>query len=262
MSKVIRNGISRGRLEILQFLRQGESVFFTFMFPVLLLVIFSSALKQKLPDNVSFSRYFAAGMIATGLVNSGFQNLAIIIPLERDFGTLKRLRGTPLSPISYFIGKVIMVLFSMTVQVILLLLAGGIFYHVPLPASFSLWIRFIWLLLLGTSTATLLGIAFARVPKSGRSASVMVTPIVIILQFFSGVFFIFTSLPKWMQDVADLFPLRWLTLAMRSIFLPDNFKYAEGAGGWQLGKSYLIVGAWFIAGLIIAIFTFKWSEED
>ena len=79
-------GIARGGLEIRQFMRQRESVVFTMAFPIILLAIFGSVFKDTIAPGVTFSQYFVAGMIASGLVNTGFQALAITIPLERDFG--------------------------------------------------------------------------------------------------------------------------------------------------------------------------------
>ena len=106
-------GIARGGLEVKQFMRQRESVVFTIAFPIMLLAIFGSVFTNELTDGVTFSQYFVAGMIASGLVNTGFQQLAIMIPVERDFGTLKRLRGTPMPASSYFIGKSIVVFVTM-----------------------------------------------------------------------------------------------------------------------------------------------------
>jgi len=120
-------GIRRGGLEIRQFARQRESVVFTLLFPVILLIIFGSVFKDTIAPGVTFSQYFVAGMIASGLVNTGFQALAITIPLERDFGALKRLRGTPMPASSYFIGKVILVSVSMVIQIFMLLGFGLIF---------------------------------------------------------------------------------------------------------------------------------------
>ena len=88
-------GIQRGGLEIKQFMRQRESVVFTMLFPLILLAIFGSVFSDSIAEGVTFSQYFVAGMVASGLVNTGFQQLAIMIPVERDFGTLKRLGGTP-----------------------------------------------------------------------------------------------------------------------------------------------------------------------
>jgi ABC-2 type transport system permease protein len=143
----------------------------------------------------------------------------------------------------------------------LLLGAGAAFFGLELPTSSSKWLAFTWLIILGSACSTVLGIAFSVVPKSGRGASAIVSPIVIILQFFSGVFFVFTQLPSWMQHFAALFPLKWLTQGMRSVFLPDSFATQEVAKNWEIEKTAIILLAWLIVGLIISIKSFKWSEE-
>jgi len=259
--RTIKLGFLRGGLEIKEFLRQRESVVFTLAFPVILLFIFGSVFKNKIAPGVTFSQYFVAGMVASGLVNTGFQQLAISIPMSRDLGTLKRLRGTPLSPISYFIGKAIVVTAAMLFQVTLLLGFGALSFGLHLPTSAALWLRFIWLIVLGSACSTVLGIAFSSIPKSGRGASATVSPIVIILQFISGVFFVFSDLPKWMQDIAAIFPLKWLTQGMRSVFLPDSFALKEPGHSWEIGKIALILVIWLIIGTVLSIRSFKWSKE-
>ena len=259
--RTIKLGLLRGGLEIKEFLRQRESVVFTLAFPVILLFIFGSVFKNKIAPGVTFSQYFVAGMVASGLVNTGFQQLAISIPMSRDLGTLKRLRGTPLSPISYFIGKAIVVTAAMLFQVTLLLGFGVLSFGLHLPTSAALWLRFIWLIVLGSACSTVLGIAFSSIPKSGRGASATVSPIVIILQFISGVFFVFSDLPKWMQDIAAVFPLKWLTQGMRSVFLPDSFALKEPGHSWEIGKIALILVIWLIIGTVLSVRSFKWSKE-
>ena len=261
MLKILRVGFLRGGLEIKQFMRQRESVVFTLLFPVLLLFIFGSVFKGDVAPGVTFSQYFLSGMIASGLVNTGFQQLAIMIPIERDFGTLKRLRGTPISPISYFIGKMIMVFTTMVVQIAALLLFGVLLFGLNLPTTVDKWLKFTWLVLLGSICSAILGIAFSAVPKNGRGASAVVSPIVIILQFFSGVFFVFSTLPKWMQDFAALFPLKWLTQGMRSVFLPDGFASQEVAHSWETSRTAVVLIIWLIVGILISLRTFKWSEK-
>ena len=257
----INLGLRRGALEIKQFTRQRESVVFTLLFPLILLAIFGSVFKDTIAPGVTFSQYFVAGMVASGLVNSGFQQLAITIPMERDYGSLKRLRGTPMPVASYFIGKSLLVFVSMIIQVILLLAGGYLFFGLNMPTDISKWLTFTWLIILGTASSTVLGIAFSVVPKSGRGASAVVSPVVIILQFFSGVFFIFTQLPIWMQQVAAIFPLKWLTQGMRSVFLPDSFAANEVAKSWETGRTFLILVLWLVVGFFLTLRTFKWSRE-
>ena len=254
-------GIRRGGLEIKQFARQRESVVFTLLFPVILLAIFGSVFKDTIAPGVTFSQYFVAGMIASGLVNTGFQALAITIPMERDVGGLKRLRGTPMPASSYFIGKAILIAVSMVIQIALLFGFGLLFFGVEMPTEPSKWLTFAWLVLLGSACSTALGIAFSIVPKSGRGASAVVSPIVIILQFFSGVFFVFTQLPAWMQQLAAIFPLKWLTQGMRSVFLPDSFAAQEVAKSWENGKTFLILSLWLVVGVVFAVRKFKWDRD-
>ena len=254
-------GIRRGKLEIIQFARQRESVVFTLLFPVILLAIFGSVFKDTIAPGVTFSQYFVAGMIASGLVNTGFQALAITIPMERDVGGLKRLRGTPMPASSYFIGKAILIAVSMIIQIALLFGFGLLFFGVEMPTEPSKWLVFIWLVLLGSACSTALGIAFSIVPKSGRGASAVVSPIVIILQFFSGVFFVFTQLPTWMQQLAAIFPLKWLTQGMRSVFLPDSFASQEVAKSWETWRTFAILLAWLCIGVFFSIRKFRWDRD-
>ena len=254
-------GIRRGGLEIRQFARQRESVVFTLLFPVILLAIFGSVFQDTIAPGVTFSQYFVAGMIASGLVNTGFQALAITIPMERELGALKRLRGTPMPASSYFIGKAILIFVSMVIQILLLLGFGIAFFGLEMPTEASKWLTFTWLVLLGSACSTALGIAFSIVPKSGRGASAVVSPIVIILQFFSGVFFVFTQLPTWMQQVAAIFPLKWLTQGMRSVFLPESFASQEVAKSWELQTTFLVLVLWLIIGIFFSVRKFKWDRD-
>src|SRR3954451_5552359 len=98
-------GLARAHIEVLQFFRDRQALVFIFSFPLLLLFIFGSIFSGEVAAGVDFKQYFVAGMIASGVMATGFQNLAIAIPVERDDGTLKRLAGTPMPKASYFLGK-------------------------------------------------------------------------------------------------------------------------------------------------------------
>jgi len=104
-------------------------------------------------------------------------------------------------------------------------------------------------------------VAFSSVARTGRSAPAMVTPVALVLQFTSGVFFVFTQLPTWMQQIAAVFPLKWMTQGMRSVFLPDSFAAEEPAGSWELGRVALILAVWCVAGLVLCLLTFRWTTR-
>jgi len=255
-------GRARVGLELRSFLRDREAAFFTMILPVLLLVVFGSAFSGDVGAGVSFSQYFLAGMVASGIVYTAFQNLAIAIPQERDDGTLKRLQGTPMPKAAYFAGKVGLVLVIYAVQVATLLALGVLLFDVSLPRDSGAWWTFTWVSALGLVACTLLGIAFSSVPRSGRGAAALVSPVVLVLQFTSGVFFQWNELPAWMQQFAAVFPLKWLSQGMRSVFLPDTFQRQELTGSWELGRTALVLGVWTVAALVLAMRTFRWRRRD
>ena len=55
----------------------------------------------------------------------------------------------------------------------------------------------------------------------------------------------------WVQVVAQIFPLYWLGLGMRSAFLPDSAAALEIAGSWRTGWTALVLSAWAVAGWIV-----------
>lgn len=116
--------------------------------------------------------------------------------------------------------------------------------------------------MLGTAGGAILGIAYSSVPRSAKSASAVVVGPLLVLQFISGVFFVFADLPSWLQNVASVFPLKWLAQGMRSVFLPDRFETLEVSASWQHGPTALILSLWLVAGLVICVRTFRWQRRD
>jgi len=252
--------LARSRVEIVEFFRQKEALVFTLLFPSMLLLIFGAVLNFEIAPGLDFVQYFMAGMVASGVLASGFQNLAITVAIERTEGRLKRLSGTPMPKSAYFVGKMVQVVVVGVATIALLLLVGVVVYGVDLPATAARWATFAWVTLLGLAACSLLGIAFSSAIKNGKSAPAIVTPIALLLQFTSGVFFVFTDLPAWMQNFAAIFPLKWLTQGMRASFLPE-FAAQEGAGSFELGKVALVLGAWTIVGMVLCVLVFRWRDR-
>ncbi len=264
---VARLAAARTVVELRAFFRERDAVVFVFAYPVLMLAIFATVFgsdEELVPGSgVHFPQYFLPGMVATGVLLSSFQNLAVSIAAERDDGTLKRLRATPLPSSAYFLGKTGQVLVSSAAQTALLLAVAALVFDVPLPTDAGRWWTFAWVFVLGTASGSVLGVAYSSLPRSGRSASAVVTPVVLVLQFVSGVFFRFDQLPGWMQQVASVFPLKWMAQGMRSVFLPDEAAVAlEPSGTWQHGATAAVLAAWLVVGLVVGVRTFRWRRRD
>jgi len=211
---------------------------------------------------ITVGAYYLPGMLAAGMLLSGVQNLAVDIAGEKSDGTLKRLGGTPLSPLSYFMGKIGEVLVTATIQAALLILVARFALGIDLPTEPGKWLTFAWVFLFGVITCAFLGIALSALPRSGKSATAVVIPIVLILQFISGVYLQFYVLPEWMQNVAGLFPLKWMAQGMRGVFLPESFAALEQSGTWDFPLVALNLGIWLAVGLVLSRVTFRWIRKD
>lgn len=254
-------GRHQGVLELRQFFRQREQVVFTFAFPIVFLFLFASIFSDDVAGaGITASQLYVAAMIAAGIMSTSFQSLGISIAIERDEKVLRRLRGTPMPPAAYFLGKIWLVLVTGLLETALLLIVGVSLFDVDLPTRAGDWLTFGWIFVLGLTGCALLGIAISSVPKSGRSASSVVILPFLVLQFISGVYIAIDTIPDWMLTIGALFPLKWMCQGFRGVFLPDSARVLEQAGSWEYGKIALVLGAWCVGGLVLCLLTFRWKN--
>lgn len=260
-SPLWRATVALTKVELRNFFRNKMQLTFVLLFPILLLVVFASLFGGDLTvhgETVPTKQLMMAGIIAAGVMSTGFQGVAIDIVLERDKGMIRRLATAPMPRAAYFIAKILRVLATTFVEVVILLLISVVAFNLPLPDTGARWLTFCWVILLGTFACTLMGMAWAGVIPSGAAATPMTTPIFMVLQFISGVFLPLSDTPKWMVGVAEVFPLKWMAQGLRSVFLPDVMKYGEPRNSWELGTAAIVMAAWVIFGTLVTWRTFKW----
>jgi ABC-2 type transport system permease protein len=256
-------GLARGAIELRQFFRTKEQAVFTFLFPALILAVLGSVFQREFEDTgVTSSHVLAAGMVGAGIIATSFLSLSISVALDREDGTLLRLRGTPMPVVSYFIGKIILVFVASVAEAMLVLAVAVALFDLPLPTSVGKWATFAWVFVLAVISCSLIGIATASLAKSAQSAAAVANLPYIGLQFISGVYVNpITMLPAGMVTVASFFPVKWVSQGFRSVFLPDSMVRYEMAGSWELGKTALVLGAWCVVGLVLCLITFRWSNK-
>jgi len=256
-------GLDRTAVELKMYSREKEAVFFSFLFPIVMLTLFSVIFGDAMEAGgspMSAAQYFLPGMISAGILLTSFQTMAMSVAAERDDGTLKRLRSTPMPPVSYFLGKVGLVATTALAQQVLLLAVARFAFGVDLPDSASRWLTFLWVFVLGAFAGTVLGIAYSSLATARTIGAVVVAPM-LILQFISGVYFAFTDIPGWLQQVASVFPLKWIAQGMRSVFFPDALASMEMGGVWEHGRTATVLGVWAVAGLVLCVLTFRWFKR-
>ncbi len=256
-------GLSRVVPELKMFYRRPEQLVLTFSLPALICILLGSIFSTKLPDTrVSTGSVIAASMLAYGILSTSFINLGISIAADRDTGALKRLRGTPTTALSYFIGKIFLVAIVSLAEAAILLTVGLLFFDLRLPATVFEWFTFAWVFLLGVVSCSLLGIFISNLASNAVAAAVVTNGPAVGLQFVSGTYVPLIVLPTWMLIVGSVFPVKWMAQGFRSVLLPSNLAAFEPAGTWEHWHSFLVLSAWAVGGLAACLAVFRWSDRD
>ena len=143
-----------------------------------------------------------------------------------------------------------------------MILMAHFVFGASLPGDTGTWLTLISIFYLGLIATSILGVAVSALPRSAKSATSVILPPILILQFISGVFLSFSQLPEFLQNFASVFPVKWIAQGFRSVFYPDALKVAEMGGEWNLDQIALVLGAWAIVGLFVTLLTFRWVRKS
>ena len=239
------------------FWRNPASAFFTFVFPLLFLVIFTTLLGNGEAriggDVIKISTYYVAAQGAFGLISACFTNIALSIVFARDKGVLKRMRGTPLPPWAFLTARVVHSTLIALILVAITVVFGAVFYDASVPTGAALG-QFVATLLVGAACFSALGLAVSGLVPNADAGPPIVNAIILPLLFLSGVFIPFDdTTPSWVEVVGNIFPVRHLVDAMRDSYLglTDSFAWSD------LG----VMAIWAVVGVAVASRTFRWEPS-
>lgn len=254
--------LARSKVELKSFFRSWQSMVFTMALPVLTMLAFSAVFDSKVPGtDVDYRLLFIAGIIATGVMSTSFQSLAISVALDREQGLIRRMASSPMPRAAYFVGIMVKAVVTTILEVIILMALAVWLYKLPLPGDAGRWMALGWVVLLGVASCSLAGIAYTALIPNARSAAAIATPPFMILQFISGVFFPLLMIPAFLRYIAYAFPLLWMAKGLRYVFLPDELSSAEPGGVWALGTVALVLMIWTAGGAILAALVFRWRGQ-
>jgi ABC-2 type transport system permease protein len=246
------------RYDLLAFARNGQARFFTLALPVAFLLIFASVFRDKtvpVPGGlIHTSVYYVPAIIALGIIQAAVSNLAISVTTQRETGILKRRRATPVSASALITSRALTAVTVSVVMTGVLAAIGWFAYGAYLPAGHAA--ALVVTVLVGAASFAALGFALTTVIRSAESAQPVIAAITLPLYFISGIFLAATLLPQWLLNVAGVFPVRPFEQALLAAYNP----YSSGTG--FAGHDLLIVAAWGIAGLLVAIRRFRWTPQS
>ena len=238
------------------FWRNPASVFFTVLFPVVLLLIFATIFGDQ-PieslDGLTTERYYVPAIVSLAVISATFTSLGMNVTIAREAGLLKRGRGTPQPAWVFIAGRVGNSIVVSVLMVVIVTAIGAVLYGAPVPWSTLPLVGLT--LVIGAASFSTLGLAVTALIPSREAAPAIVNLITLPLFFLSGIFIPENEIPEGVLAVSSLFPVREFFQAFLASFDPS----ADGAGfPWV---SLLAVAAWGLVGLVLAIRFFRWEPR-
>jgi ABC-2 type transport system permease protein len=248
---VLKGLLKLSWIETKVFLREPMGVIGSLVLPVLLFVFVGRAMRftprgapipvARLPFNITI---LTAILIALGAV----QSLVAIMAIYREGGILKRLRATPLSPITILGSHVVVKLGFTLMALLLMILAGRRVLPGVMPVNAA---SFVAAVLLGTTSVLSLGFVMASLVRSARFAQALGAALTYVMLALSGVFFSVDRLPRWLQLVAYALPTTHAVTLMRAIW-----------GGAAWGTQLATLGALALIFALCIGFSARWFRWE
>ncbi len=253
MRNALRAGFQRGGIELRHLLRNGKEMA-SHLSNVVVALLVAGFVGDDVPGTrTPMAHLLLAGFAAYLLFQVGMINLPQILVTEREEGTLLRLRATPGGIPAYLVAKCLLVVALAVGTLVLLLAAGALLVDGPLPHGPGDWLTLAWVTTLGLLAVVPLGAAVGAVLPNPREALALIMLPTMGLLFISGTMIPITSMSVPVQQVAAVFPLKWMAQGLRSALLPDTARTAEVAGSWELPMVALVLTAWAVLGFLLAV---------
>jgi ABC-2 type transport system permease protein len=248
----VRLGLRRGWTEFVLGLRSSQDQWF-YLFTAGLAVGYLYLRRDTVVDDSGLLLpsvalpSILAGLIVFGLVIGPAYSLA----MEKEDGTLLRAKAVPNGLIGYFAGQLVLHSASLLPQAVAVLVPSFLLFD-GLMAHPSGWFTIAWVVVLGLLATLPIGMAVGALVPSVQKVGMWGMLPVMVLAGISGIFYPIQALWGWVQVVAQLFPMYWMGLGMRSAFLPDSYVGAEIGASWRTWETVAVLGAWAVVGALVA----------
>jgi ABC-2 type transport system permease protein len=251
VSTAVRSGFARGGIELKQTLTNATDMW-AYLFPSFLLLVAIFFMRDAHVPGTTFSLGASTlpSSFGMSLAFAGLITVAQQLVVEREDGTLLRAKATPNGMSGYLVGKVVTVS-GMALIGFLIQLIPGLFLVKGLAIDGGGVLTLLWLVPLGLIATMPIGAAIGSVIESSRSMGLVMLPMVALISI-SGIFYPISAVPGWLQGVGQVFPLYWLGLGVRSVFLPDSLASVELTHTWRHLETFGVLGLWAVAGLLLA----------
>lgn len=248
----VRLGLQRGWTEFGQSVRSPQDqAFYVFMGVATLAYLWFNREDQVEGTSLLYPTVALPSILAALVAFNVVMGPASALVMEREDGTLLRYRSLPHGMQGYVTGQVLHHSLGLLPTLVVILVPSALLFDGVVPGGVAGWLTAVWVLLLGMAATMPLGMVLGAVLPSVQKLSSWGMVPALLLTAISGIFFPVQALWGWLQVAAQVFPVYWLGLGMRSAFLPDGAAAVELTGSWRTGHVALVLTAWAVVGLLV-----------
>lgn len=249
----VRVGLNRGWIEFKQSVKSPQDQgFYLFMGGGALLYLFLS--RNSVVEGTSLLRptvvlpSLLGALIAFGVVVGPAYSLA----MEREDGTLLRAKAAPNGVVGYVAGQILYQSLGLLPMMAVILIPSFFLFEGLMGGGASGWWTMVWVTVLGLLAALPIGIVVGSLVKSAQKVGTWGMTPIMGLAGISGIFYPVQALWDWLQVVAQIFPMYWIALGMRSAFLPSEAATFEIGGSWRTLETVGVLATWAVLGFLVA----------
>ncbi|MDG4858931.1 ABC transporter permease [Streptomyces sp. T-3] len=247
----LRAGCSRGLIELRQSFTNGTELWGHFFWPVLMLVVTYFLRDTSFGDSGLKLGTLVLPSILGMNASMAMVTMSQLLTAEREDGTLLRAKATPNGMTGYLTGKIIVVSGGLVADLAIFLIPGLFLVPGLVVGSVGAWLTLLWVLALGLVATLPIGAVLGSVFTSARGQGLLTLPILALIAI-SGVFYPIAAMPALAQGLAQVFPIYWMALGMRSALLPDAAASVEIGESWRHLETIGVLSAWAVLGLLLA----------
>ncbi|WP_222192626.1 ABC transporter permease [Modestobacter italicus] len=251
--QAVRQGLRRGWTEFVQSLRSPQDQgFYLFTGVVTLGVLWINRDNEVGTTGLAYPTFALPSVLAALLVFGVVIGPAYSLAMEREDGTLLRHKALPHGMEGYVTGQLTLQSLSLAPSLLIVLLPSLLLFDGVMQGGAGGWLAVLGLVVLGMLATMPWGMVLGSVVPGVQKVGTWGMLPVILLMATSGVLVPIQAMWGWVQAVAQVFPVYWLGLGMRSAFLPPEAVVNELGDSWRTGPMLLVLGAWAVAGLVVA----------
>ncbi|MDQ6713093.1 MAG: ABC transporter permease [Candidatus Dormibacteraeota bacterium] len=233
------------------FLREPFAVFFTIVFPLVLIFILSSAFGHfQAHPGYRVSDLNVPSLMAFVLANLGLIGIPVVISVYKEHGILKRYRASPITLEALLAVLVsvefVMFLVSGTLMIVLSSLMFGLHFSDDV-LSFAI------ALLFGAGALFAVGFALGGLISTARTAQAVGMSLLFPMYFLSGAAIPRNEMPHWLARIGDFVPLTYVNDALTNTWI------GEGLRAGSTPKALAVMGIFAVGAVLVSWRTFKWA---